>query len=469
MGIYPIIKWLGIALLIIYLALRGFTAPTLWSELVLFNLIALCSFVSILMTSIPDDHLSRSTTATAIALWFGGSVLSAIDSFFTTDFQVLAQISYLLFYPFLFFGLLRALRSESRSFRIELIDTLILALGGSTLAAIFLLQPISLAMEGSAMDIFLSIIYPVADLVLLFTVTTLVFLYGLSRRNLLILAASLTYSIGDLYFLWRNSTDTYIFASLTDSIWLISFLLLAFAFSAPSDEELRERSFNPVIAAVSVFASSIVIVITVIYPNYFPRFAIIPAVATISLAFARMSFAMNEAKRIGEEQILARTDELTGLANRRRFLAAFEDFARSPGSLLIMDLDGFKPVNDSLGHVIGDQLLRQVAKRFERVLPSDALLARFGGDEFGVLIPGFEALEIARALRATLSYPFTISGHELSLDVSIGEARNEPSSQLSENNRPDSLLRQADEAMYEAKRSKVGIVSWSPAIMSRGF
>ncbi len=73
-----------------------------------------------------------------------------------------------------------------------------------------------------------------------------------------------------------------------------------------------------------------------------------------------MAVAMADARKMSE--ILARTDELTGLANRRRFIAEFEEFQRSPGSLLILDLDGFKPVNDQLGHDVGDQLLAQVAR-----------------------------------------------------------------------------------------------------------
>lgn len=131
------------------------------------------------------------------------------------------------------------------------------------------------------------------------------------------------------------------------------------------------------------------------------------------------------------------------------------------GSLLIMDLDGFKSVNDSLGHGVGDQLLRQVAKRFERALPKDVLLARLGGDEFGVLIPGSEGFEIALALRATLSYPFHIAGHELSIGVSIGEALHRPGEESS----LPPLMRRADEAMYQAKRAGSGVVSWSPSIM----
>jgi diguanylate cyclase (GGDEF)-like protein len=176
-----------------------------------------------------------------------------------------------------------------------------------------------------------------------------------------------------------------------------------------------------------------------------------------------MGVAINDARNMSNEQILARTDELTGLANRRKFMVDGQEFLKKPGSLLILDLDGFKAVNDSLGHGIGDQLLKQVANRFQRVMPSDGLLARLGGDEFGALIPGVDGIEVARALKATLTYPFHINSNEIHLDVSIGEARNDPGSSALEQ-----LLRRADEAMYEAKRSKLGILSWHNQLGTSG-
>jgi diguanylate cyclase (GGDEF)-like protein len=115
-----------------------------------------------------------------------------------------------------------------------------------------------------------------------------------------------------------------------------------------------------------------------------------------------------------------------------------------------LDLDGFKPVNDSYGHEVGDKVLQQVAQRFSRALPSSALLARLGGDEFGVLVDGSNTavMEIALALRATLSYPFVIDGDHISIGVSIG---------IAENDGADDLLLRADNAMYAAKRQALGV------------
>ena len=263
------------------------------------------------------------------------------------------------------------------------------------------------------------------------------------------------------YYLYLSQDGSYQYASLSDTGWLIGFIAIAYSFWFAPDEESHPRSFNPLAVTLALIASSLVLAISVIRPDYFPRFVLAPAFATIALAFMRMAVAMSDARKMSDERILARTDELTGLANRRRFISEFESFQGKVGSLLILDLDGFKPVNDRLGHEVGDQLLKQVAKRFERVVPRGSLLARLGGDEFGALIAGDDGFEVAVALRATLSFPFQIDGNEIALSVSIGEARINPA-EAGEIN----LLRRADEAMYQAKRSKVGIFRWGDAIRS---
>jgi len=217
----------------------------------------------------------------------------------------------------------------------------------------------------------------------------------------------------------------------------------------------RSDSLNPVFIAISVMMSATLLAITSLRPGYLPEFIVIPTVTTLGLAFVRMTIALKQARAIGEERLLARTDELTGLPNRRRFLAELTALSRDPnkaGALLLMDLDGFKPINDEFGHEVGDQLLREVSKRFSRALPHGALLARLGGDEFGALVLGdYEStLEMALALKATLSYPFSIAEHLISVGVSVGHVGNDGGLDL---------LRRADMAMYQAKREKLGI--WS--------
>jgi diguanylate cyclase (GGDEF)-like protein len=163
-----------------------------------------------------------------------------------------------------------------------------------------------------------------------------------------------------------------------------------------------------------------------------------------------MSIALSQVRNIGHERILARTDDLTTLPNRRRLISEIQSFATRKGALLLLDLDGFKPVNDKYGHEVGDKVLQQVAHRFTRALPNGALLARLGGDEFGILVDGAaeSVMEIALALRGTLSYPFVIDGYEIQIGVSIG---------ITENNGADDLMQRADNAMYSAKRQALGV------------
>jgi diguanylate cyclase (GGDEF)-like protein/PAS domain S-box-containing protein len=173
-----------------------------------------------------------------------------------------------------------------------------------------------------------------------------------------------------------------------------------------------------------------------------------------------------------EEQLAHRAlhDSLTGLPNRALFVDRLEHAlthtARNGGHLaiLFMDLDDFKYVNDTLGHEAGDRLLNMVAKRVQRGLRDQDTLARFGGDEFVVLLEdimsGDVAVRVAERILKLLDLPFSLAEEELSVSASIGVALSSPTA----SDQWGILLSQADAAMYEAKRQgKARYAIYDPA------
>jgi diguanylate cyclase (GGDEF)-like protein/PAS domain S-box-containing protein len=163
-----------------------------------------------------------------------------------------------------------------------------------------------------------------------------------------------------------------------------------------------------------------------------------------------------------EEQLTRQAfhDGLTGMANRALFRDRLEqalarsERSRSVLAVLLVDLDGFKQVNDSLGHDAGDQLLQAVAERFAAEIRSSDTLARLGGDEFALLVDGGHepyAVSVARRLLSSLAEPIWIAGRELSIGASIGIALHPGGA-----GRGEELLRHADVAMYAAKEAGRG-------------
>ncbi|WP_245664893.1 diguanylate cyclase domain-containing protein [Actinoplanes subtropicus] len=151
----------------------------------------------------------------------------------------------------------------------------------------------------------------------------------------------------------------------------------------------------------------------------------------------------------------AQHDPLTALPNRRCMNEKLRELLRDQAvGVLFIDLDGFKPINDTYGHEAGDDLLRQVAERLVGHLRSQDLLARVGGDEFVVLMPGmvryFEAQAFAGRLRRAIEEPFPIGSDAVRISASIGVHLATPA------DNPDHVLRAADHAMYTIKKAGGG-------------
>lgn len=175
---------------------------------------------------------------------------------------------------------------------------------------------------------------------------------------------------------------------------------------------------------------------------------------------------ITERKNIEQEiHQYAYYDSLTELPNRQhlvgRLEAALEESVKQgkKGALLFMDLDHFKNVNDSLGHSIGDKLLKKIADRIREVVRSTDLVGRLGGDEFTVLLPGLSesrnktkkiARHVGEKIQQKLAMPYKVDGHELQVSVSIGISIF-PLENSTEENMTGEILKNADTAMYRAK------------------
>jgi diguanylate cyclase (GGDEF)-like protein len=175
--------------------------------------------------------------------------------------------------------------------------------------------------------------------------------------------------------------------------------------------------------------------------------------------YASVLSAASERLRLQAElRHAAICDRLTSLPNRAAFMARLAEARPGLYALLFLDLNGFKPVNDRLGHSAGDEVLVEVGRRLASLVRADEFVARLGGDEFAILVhdrPSERATELAEAIVKAVARPILIGRRRLQLGVSIGIAVG-PAGEL------ETLLDQADGAMYQAK-SECGQGAWRVA------
>ena len=423
------------------------SAPTLIVDLFLYHLVALFIIASTIYSQRFNSLADLTLFLIALLLWTSASVVSTGKEFFDYS-SIYPQIGYTLFYPFILLAVPRFILHKAKLSTLEIVDGAIITLGLSSILSAFALTRV-LPNEWNSGTYF-AIFNVTCDLLLLALALSSATQVRWDRRTLLIIGGVTIYALTDLLFFWQELQGNYSFGGLSDDGWLIGLAAISLAlWIEPSEGESKE-TLHPFLIALSVLSCCGLLAFIALQPHSLPTFILIPTIATLFMAFIRMAIALRQAQTLNEEKVLARTDELTGLANRRRLISELSTLEE--GVLLLMDLDGFKPINDRFGHEVGDKVLQRVAERFSRAMPDGTLLARLGGDEFGAIVPGSieSAMELALALRATLSYPVTIGGENISLGVSIGCATSDGS---------ETLLQRADAAMYEAKRSGVGISS----------
>lgn len=186
------------------------------------------------------------------------------------------------------------------------------------------------------------------------------------------------------------------------------------------------------------------------------------------LAATGLSFLYEQSRGDAQQRlaVAANTDPLTGVANRRGFVEGFEvrrrfvERAGAPMSVLVLDLDHLKPINDALGHAAGDLIIQHVASVLQGVIRAQDLLGRMGGDEFALILPDTTldgALKLAEKLQVTLRgqpapVPVPVPGTDPGVSVSVGAAESRPPGPIN----LDHLLTAADEQLYLVKHRQRG-------------
>ena len=193
-----------------------------------------------------------------------------------------------------------------------------------------------------------------------------------------------------------------------------------------------------------------------------PSVAVGLAAGALALAALRTVLVTRDVRQLVLHRREALTDDLTGLPNRRALLRHLELLTRDRGrgrrraALLLADLDGFKELNDALGHAAGDVLLTEVAGRLAAA--GGTFTARLGGDEFAAIVEApQDPREVARRMLAALAEPLTLDDITVGVGASIGIARYPDDATTS-----GELVRRADVAMYDAKRNRTGVADYTP-------
>jgi diguanylate cyclase (GGDEF)-like protein len=373
-----------------------------------------------------------------------------------------ADASWLAVYPVLSVGLLLMLRSSLDGRRRPglWLDGLTSGFGAAALLGAAVLRPVLSTPDGSVALIVTNLAYPVFDLVLLSVVVLVFNLHGWRPGALWwwLGWTVLGLLVSDSVYLLQLARGSYVNGGLLDIGWSAAFVALGpAAWAAPvAAREVRESRAGVAVPAVLSILSTVLLFAGAVrtMPPVVAAFGLL----AVLVATLRLVLTLRETRRLVDAQREARTDELTGLPNRRHFLETLRE-GSTPGNrlaVMLVDLDGFKQVNDTLGHSVGDALLRVVGTRLsDRLRATDVFVARLGGDEFAVVVEGGDepaAFGVAARLRDVVREPVTLHGVTLGVDASVGIAfwpRHGATWEV--------LMSRADAAMYVAKRAGTGI------------
>ena len=436
--------------------------------------VAVCTAYSASRRCDASPRLARAWRLFAMGLFgqlTGQVAFQVYDLLGKTPYPSVADGFYLLFYPFMLLGLLSLSVSSRRGagdVRLG-IDLAVVAIAGSALVIYVVLGPTVVANSGSPLQVGFSVAYPAGDMILLVGLASLLLRGSTPSAHaaLRLLGAGLVlFVIGDLAYGYMTVHSSYESGDPIDATWMVALALMAIAGTtqraaegSESSERLHTRvSWVPPVAVAFGFG---LLVFSDRHVTLFPGLVMIAiAIMLAGLVLARQVLVQRDLVQAQEElRHQAFHDGLTGLPNRvlvldraEQMLARARREQRDVPALFI-DIDGFKHVNDSLGHGVGDRLLQTVAARLRAVVRESDTVGRFGGDEFVVLLdPG--TLDVApevvaeRMLMAARD-PIELDGSyddALTISLSIGIT-------VGPHETADALLRDADIALYRAKES----------------
>jgi diguanylate cyclase (GGDEF)-like protein len=371
-----------------------------------------------------------------------------------------ADIGYFAFYPFSYAAVIMLVRVRMRRTpRAVWLDGIVGGLAAASVSAAVFLQPIADSASGSLPFVVANLAYPCADLLLLALVVCSFSLSGWrpDRSWLLLGGGLVALGASDISYLFETAKDSYVEGTPLDIGWPVGMALLGLApWRRPRRIDVLAFESWTIVVIPLFFALVALAVLTGNRLWNAPSLAVILAFGSICAGFVRLTLTFKEVRSLSELRREARTDELTSLGNRRLFYermsALLDDRPRERRlALLLIDLDRFKEVNDSLGHQFGDKLLRQVGPRLRDAVGGDDTIARLGGDEFSIILDTGDmrsAVELARRVQNALDKPFQLDGVPVKISASIGIA-------LFPEHATDAnqLLRHADVAMYAAKET----------------
>jgi len=385
------------------------------------------------------------------------------------SFPSLAYFAFLLFYPLTYVALVLLVRERTRRLSLSTcLDGLVVGLALTTVTSAAAYGPLVRQWGDGPVALAVRFSHPVGDLVLLLITGSLLVLLGWRPEPIWIAltVGCLLISVADTIYLAQAASRTYQPGDRVDSLWVLSAAALAWA-AWLHPTQVRNVRMGQWRGLVLPWGASMSAVAMLVYGNVraLPAVAVVLATGTVAAAAVRLLIAYRELRSTTLSREEAVTDDLTGLGNRRLLLRRLTHLLADGDrrhALLLVDLDRFKEVNDSLGHPTGDELLRLLAPRLAaRALP-DETVVRLGGDEFAVVVPDVDgpaaAVAAAERIGTALDAPVTVGGVTLHMSASTGIAL-----APDHGREATTLLRRADVAMYHAKRTTAGRSIYRPS------